>query len=403
MTSSSQRPRREVSVVGVLRTYARRMRVVVVGLGVMGLPAAAELAARGHEVTAIDRGDVGNRLASSSGASRIYRLAQPSPGWVRMAVWNHELWERLERSVGRALRWPRGLIWCGETGRGVASALAAEGVEHEVLDEPRQAQLFPELRWVPDRFAVWQPDAGAIMADQALGAVADLLRRSGGRLVTNASVTTMSPTTSGVEVSATHGDEKLTFVGDRVVLTAGPWAQPMLAALGADITLTPYLEQITYVRGGDAVPWRDRPCLIAPPDNFSSFGFYAMPTPGIGYKIAIDDTVGRFDPGISDRSPVLSREVEAVDRVRLELPSFDPTPIRSEVCAWTDSPDGRFVIDRVGDVIFGCGDSGQAFKFLPMFGQVFADMVEDRPLPDAVAADVAALGMARFSQADQTP
>ncbi len=376
------------------------MRVVVVGLGGLGLSAAAELAARGHDVTAIDRGDIGNRLASSSGASRIYRLAQPSPGWVRMAIWNHELWERLERSAGRPLRWPRGLIWCGETGRGVASALAAESVEHEVLDESRQRELFPELRWVPERFSVWQPDAGAVMADQALGAVADSLRRSGGRMVTNASVTTIVPTASGVEVSATQWDEKLTFVADRVVLTAGPWAQPMLAALGAEVALTPYLEQITYVRGGDAVPWSDRPCLIAPPDNFSSFGFYAMPTPGIGYKIGIDDTIGRFDPAAPDRSPVPSREVEAVDRIRLELPSFDATPIRSEVCAWTDSPDSEFVIDRVGDVIFGCGDSGQGFKFLPMFGHVFADLVEDRPLPDAVAADIAALGTARFGHSE---
>src|SRR3954453_4843598 len=113
MPSSSQRTRRGASVVGAVRTYARRVRVVVVGLGVMGLSAAAELAARGHEVTAIDRGDIGNMLASSSGASRIYRLAQPNPGLVRMAIWNHELWDRLERSAGRPLRWQRGLIWCG--------------------------------------------------------------------------------------------------------------------------------------------------------------------------------------------------------------------------------------------------------------------------------------------------
>ena len=388
-------------MVGHLRTYARRMRVVVVGLGVMGLSAAAELAARGHEVTAIDRGDIGNRQASSSGASRIYRLAQPSAGWVRMAIWNHELWERLERSAGRPLRWRRGLIWCGETGRRVAAALAAESVEHEVLDEKRQRELFPELRWVPDRFTVWQSDAGAVMADEALGAVTRLLQRSGGHLVTNTSVTTIAPTASGVEVIAIQGDERLTYEADRVVLTAGPWAQPMLADLGVDVTLTPYLEQITYVRGGDAVAWSDRPCLIAPPDNFSSFGFYSMPTPGIGYKIGIDDTIGRFDPAEPDRSPVHSREVEAVDRIRLELPTFDATPIRSEVCAWTDSPDGEFVVDRIGDVIFGCGDSGQGFKFLPMFGRVFADLVEDRPLPTTVAADIAALGMARFGHSER--
>ena len=73
------------------------------------------------------------------------------------------------------------------------------------------------------------------------------------------------------------------------------------------------------------------------------------------------------------------REQEAVERVRHELPSFDATPIRSEVCAWTESADDLFVVDRVGDVVVGCGDSGQGFKFLPMFGQVLADLVGGTP------------------------
>ncbi|HEX5017224.1 MAG TPA: FAD-dependent oxidoreductase [Actinomycetes bacterium] len=372
------------------------MRVVVVGLGAMGLPAAAELARRGHDVVAVDRGDIGNRRASSSGATRIYRLAHAEPGWVRMAIWNHELWDRLERDVGRPLRWRRGLIWSRGSDADVAKALASEGVEHEVLDRERQAELFPELRWDPERTPVWQPDAGAIMADQALAAVREVLQRSGGRLVTSATVLDIVPTASGVDVTWERDGERGRHTADRVVLAAGPWAQPMLADLGVGVSLTPYLEQVTYVRGGDAVPWADRPCLIQPPADSSSFGFYSMPTPGIGYKIGIDDTIGRFDADDPDRTPVESRELEAVDRIRLELPSFDSTALWSEVCAWTDSPDGHFVIDRVGDVIFGCGDSGQGFKFLPMFGQVFADLVEDRPLPDAVAADVAALDMTRF-------
>ena len=86
-----------------------------------------------------------------------------------------------------------------------------------------------------------------------------------------------------------------------------------------------------------------------------------------------------------------------MQRVRLELPAFDATPVRSEICAWTESADDRFIIDRVGDVVVACGDSGQGFKFLPMFGEVLAGLVEDKALPDAVAADVASLGLARFA------
>lgn len=376
------------------------MRVVVVGLGVMGLSAARELAVRGHEVVALDRAGVGNRWASSSGATRIYRLAHPDRPMVRLARWNHELWNSLEQDAGRPLRLRRGVVWRGGLTDTVAAALAAEGVEHEVLDQARQAEHFPELRWRADATALWQPDAGVVLADEALRATAELSERAGARLLSGATVLDLVPRGPGVQVVAEIDRERVAFDADRVVLTAGPWAGSMLEALGVEVSLTPFLEQITYVRGGDDVPWASRPCLVDVPAEAGSFGFYAMPTPGIGYKIGIDDTIGGFDPEQTDRSPVAEREAEAVERVRSELPSFDATPIRSEVCAWTESPDDLFVIDRVGDVVFGCGDSGQGFKFLPMFGQVLADLAEERPLPSAVAADVASLGLARFASSD---
>ena len=123
------------------------MRVVVVGVGVMGLSAAAELAARGHEV---------DRCRPVRGRQHGWpRRAVPpgSSGWrtpprqVRLAIWNHELWADLERAVGRPLRLHRGLLWRGGLVDEVAHALAAEGVEHEQVDQARQAELFPELRW----------------------------------------------------------------------------------------------------------------------------------------------------------------------------------------------------------------------------------------------------------------
>ena len=374
------------------------MRVVVIGVGVMGLSAAAELSTRGHEVIAVDRFSVGHRFASSSGATRIFRLAHADRDFVRMAIWNHDLWNRLEHDIGRPLRLTRGLLWRGGLADDVAHALAVEGVEHELVDRARQAQLFPELRWAGDGTVVWQPEAGVVRADDSLRACLTRLRRSGGALVGEGTVHAVLPLASGgVEVVADVSGTRTTWVADRVVVATGPWAQSLLASLGIEVQLTANLAQVTYVRGGNEVPWAARPCLVDVPPDGASFGFYAMPTPGIGYKVGIDEPVRLFSESDFERQPDDSREEEAVQRVRLELPGFDATPVRSEVCAWTESADDRFIIDQVGDVVVACGDSGQGFKFLPMFGEVLADLVEGKALPDAVAADVASLGLARFA------
>jgi sarcosine oxidase len=373
------------------------MRVMVVGVGVMGLSAAAELAARGHHVVAVDRHGVGNAVASSSGATRVFRLAHPTELQVRLAVWNHRLWADLERAAGRPLRLHRGLLWRGGLVDEVAHALAAEGVEHEQVDRSRQAELFPELRWAGDLEVLWQPDAGAVRADDALRASLTRLHRGGGQLLADCTVLAVSPRAGGgVEVVADVAGSRRTWEVDRVVVAAGPWAEQLLADTGISVSLTPVLEQVTYVRGGAAVPWERRPCLVDVPLDGSSFGLYAMPTPGIGYKVGIDTPLRPFDPADPDRSPDPVRERETVERVKHELPSFDATVVRSELCAWTDSPDDLFIVDRVGDVVVACGDSGQGFKFLPMFGQVLANLVDESPMPDAVAADVASLGLARF-------
>ncbi|MEO8330461.1 MAG: FAD-dependent oxidoreductase, partial [Candidatus Nanopelagicales bacterium] len=321
------------------------MRITVVGAGVMGLSAARVLAQRGHDVICIDQFGIGNAMASSPGATRIWRLAHPDRRRVRLARWNSELWQRLEEQAGRSLRLHRGLLWRGGDAAEVQASLAAEGVEHEVLNKADQDKKFPEMRWAPDRLMVWQPEAGVVLAAETLQASAELFAQAGGRLVQQ-TVTSITPIASGgVRVNAEGGATDT----DCVVVAAGPWASSFLQQLGVEVRLRPVIEQVTYVRGG-AGPWQQRPCVIDVPEGGGSFGCYAMPTPGVGYKIGVDEPISAFDPTSTDRKPDANRERVAVEWVSANLPGLDATPVRSEVCSWTDSPDGQFILDRVGDV-----------------------------------------------------
>ena len=138
------------------------MRAVVVGAGAWGLPAAAELARRGHAVTLVEAHDVGHQLGSSGGASRIWRLSHADPLMVRLALRSVEAWRRLEARTGTTLLLRRGLLWRERPGQ-VAAALDASGVRYQEVASPEVGRWFPGLR--PNGVdAVWQGDAGPVLA-----------------------------------------------------------------------------------------------------------------------------------------------------------------------------------------------------------------------------------------------
>ncbi|WP_127128333.1 FAD-dependent oxidoreductase [Georgenia sp. SYP-B2076] len=368
------------------------MRCVVVGAGAWGLPAAAELAGRGHDVVLVDRYGVGNPLASSSGPTRLWRLTHPDAVRVRLARRSLEAMERLANRASAEVFLRRGLLWRDDvTVPAVLDALGSEGVAHEVVEPDDVARFFPGLR--PDgRPAVWQEDAGPVLAAASLRAQAALFEAAGGELVIGPDVRDVRTTSHGVTVRCADGE---VFEGDVVVLAPGPGAGPLLTGLGVDLPLRPRLEQVVHV-GDPASPGAadDFPCLFDGPREGEP-GLYSMPTPGVGYKLGLDRPVRDLAPGDTDRSPDRPLVDETVERVRRDLTALVPRAIDAQVCSWTLSPDGRFVVDRLpGGVVVACGDSGEGFKFSALMGLVLADLAEG----GTADADVATFSLARFAE-----
>jgi glycine/D-amino acid oxidase-like deaminating enzyme len=84
-------------------------------------------------------------------------------------------------------------------------------------------------------------------------AQARMAAETGATLLGETVVGSILPTgASGVEVGTTSGD---TFRAPVVVVTAGPWAAPLLRTAGIDLPLVPSFEQVTYCRlTGEPVP-----------------------------------------------------------------------------------------------------------------------------------------------------
>lgn len=367
-----------------------RLRIIVVGAGAWGLPAAAELAHRGHDVTLVDRHGVGNLLSSSAGPTRLWRLSHPDAVRVRLAQRSVAAMDRLAARSGVEVRLRRGLLWRdAETVPAVGRALAQCGVACTHVDPQDVGRFLPGLR--PDhRPAIWQLDAGPLLAADSLRAQAALFEGAGGVLQIGPSIREVSRVPEGVRVLDAAG---VSTEADVVVLTPGPGAAPLLASLGVELALRPNLEQVVHFGAGDPAVTDELPCLYDGPLGAVP-GLYAMPTPGRGYKIGLDRPLRDWTEGDDDRTPDAALIQVLTERVRRDLTCVPPIPLDAQVCSWTDSPDGRFVIDTLpGGVVIACGDSGEGFKFSALMGIVLADLAEGRT-PDA---DIATFGLSRFA------
>jgi sarcosine oxidase len=379
------------------------MKIAVVGAGAWGLPTATQLARRGHEVTLVEAYEVGHAHGSSSGDTRLWRLSHADALMVRLAQRAVDAWEQLEADSGTSILMPRGLLWRGASAPDVAAALRAEDVPYTEVASADVGKFFHGLR-PSGSDAVWQTTAGPLWAAESLQAHYRLFEAANGRLLAHTRLIDIEKRHAGPRLTVQRtGMSAARLDVDSVVLALGPWTSEFLPKLGVELGLHPVLEQVSYFGPSSAAVDAESVGLEWLPGFYDGPtddepGLYSMPVPGVGYKIGLDDAVADFVSGENDRSPRPPRTRAIEGRVERDFAALAPKALKSMVCTWTDSPDGRFVIDTLwdGQVVLACGDSGTGFKFSALMGHLLGDLAEGKT-PDA---DVATFGLARLADYD---
>src|SRR5439155_7870150 len=110
---------------------------------------------------------------------------------------------------------------------------------------------------------------------------------------------------------------------------------------------------------------------------------YAVPAANEAPGVKVGEHAGglEVDPGDGPFDVDPARVRSHAGYVARRLPLLDPTPVRSETCLYTMTPDEDFVLDRVGNVVVGAGFSGHGFKFGPIIGETLAALALGREPP----------------------
>jgi sarcosine oxidase len=376
----------------------------VIGAGLLGLSAAWSLSRRGWTVDVLEAADdVGHALAGSKGDARIFRLGYPERHYIAMAIAADALWRELEERSGRRLLHVTGQLDFGDVDaiETLANSMMNLGEPVERLTTREAAARFPGV--VLPGPALLEPRSGVLAASECLRALQETCRLP---VHTGSHVRRLDDDGDGVTVHCADGSD---VRADVVVDCAGPHALSLLGERAQPVGAPPSLPQVAYFRaaGSGAVDAGRLPVFIEWGDTM----VYGLPVPGSGphagtFKVSHHTpgpTFRSYDPAATPPRALGADDPRLLpvltDAVRRLLPGLDPEPVATERCVYDNSTDTDFVLDRVGNVVIGCGTSGHGFKFGPLLGELLADLADGT----APTLDLAPFRLDRHDGHDPAP
>lgn len=358
---------------------------IVIGCGLMGAAAAWQMARDGRRVLLLEQFEVGHGRGSSHGGSRIFRYTHPTPDYAALMPAIAAEWRALERESGEQLLEMTGGLYVAGADDAFLGACRATldslGMGYEWLDAPALRQRYPQFRVDEGWAGLVQAESGILAASRCVESLARAAVRRGAELHENARVTGIFPDGEGVRVSVAEAGGQRDYFAARAVITAGPWAQRLLAPLfDFALPLQVTHQQVSYFRADPGL-WAAARCPIfiftADPHVY---GFPIFERPGL-MKVARELAGSVVDPDAA-RAPWPDATAELGAIVAARLAGVEAQPVHTDICLYTETPTRDFIIDRHpahAQIVVAAGFSGRGFKFGPGIGRLLADLAFSPP------------------------
>ncbi len=354
----------------------RGIRAVVVGAGAFGGWTALWLRRAGAEVTLVDAWGPGNSRASSGGETRLIRASYgPRRVYSAMVARSLEIWKEHQARWDDRLFFPVGMLrmssGASEYSKAAVPILRELGLAVEELDGEELARRFPQINPEGLSYALFESDAGYLLARRGCERVLRDFLAEGG---TFRRAEAAPGTTGGGRMRDIRLSDGETVEADLFVFACGPWLARLFPEFDPPL-----------VR-----PTRQEVFFFGPPAGYSDLSdesfptwidegpFYGVPgSAGRGFKIANDTRGAPFDPTTGDRTPSAAGMRAAREYMEGRFPAMRDAPlIEARVCQYEQSADGNLIVDthpEAANAWIAGGGSGHGYKLGAALGEMLAD------------------------------
>jgi len=344
--------------------------MIVVGGGIAGTMTALSLQRRGVQVTLIDRWEPGHARAASSDYNRVIRaISGRDEFYTRWARDSRQMWLEMQAESGENLMYECGALILATEGHcdwedATSETFDKVGVPYYRYDQADIASRFPQFKTDDISYALFEPEAGLLMAHRCVITGIKLFKAAGGvvkrgRVETDASE---RPMLDGKPLEA-----------DAIIMAPGAWMADLFPRLIKPIS-TIVAINVLYTStpdGSEAFDMDHMPCWID--HGQGSFGIPSSEGSGVKAAIVIPDKID-----LDNEERLIKREMinRTQTYVRHRLPELvGQKVVDSKFNQVILTPDTHFIVDwhpEHENVLLAGGCSGHLFKHGPVFGEFTA-------------------------------
>lgn len=269
------------------------------------------------------------------------------------------------------------------------------------------ARYVPQLknaRDIDNWKGLWNKQAGWAHAANAIKKIADEAAKMGVSFISGPRGEMVGLDTQGDKVTGIKVKSGEVLRADKYILSTGAASPALLPELSTELWSKCWTYGLLELTEEEAAQFKDMPVVLN-----HELGFFFEPSregrlikicnefPGYQWKkgVFVDESGKKHKysiPRYASEYPEDGIPQEAMDAIKhfisTVIPQFEGREIKgAKVCWCTDSPDAHYLIDTHpkypgGELLLATGDSGHAFKMLPIIGKYISNAVEGEFKPE---------------------